>query len=111
MCMVCSHTELGLRYRSYVDYMARTLRPLFWDPEHSMLRCVTLIKNVTLSPFDPQQQYTPDGDCLLDDPYEGGGPSVLACPACLSAAFCVKAHGCCVWFGVYSLFTEPGASC
>ena len=51
---------------------------MFWDSERNGLRCVVKIGNLSLTPFDPAQVYTPDGDCLLDDPYEGELLSVFA---------------------------------
>jgi hypothetical protein len=64
-------TALGARYRGYVDYMATTLRTVFWDATQSGFMCVSDIANITLPPTSPQQSYTNDGGCVLDDPYEG----------------------------------------
>ena len=64
-----------------MNWLAVTIRPLFWNATANGLRCVTLIGNVSLGVFDPAQTYTPDGDCILDDPYEGelmSGTIVLA---------------------------------
>lgn len=65
------YSDLAAGYRAYVDWLAVTIRPLFWSSSASGLRCVTIIGNVSLGVFDPAQSYTPDGDCILDDPYEG----------------------------------------
>ncbi len=51
-----NETALGQRYRAYVDYLATTVRPVFWDSVGSGLRCVSLIGNLSLSPFDPAQK-------------------------------------------------------
>jgi hypothetical protein len=52
--------------------MATTVKTMFWDHVNNGLACVVIVGDVTLPVFDPKQSYTPDGGCLLNDPYEGG---------------------------------------
>ncbi|CAF0823658.1 unnamed protein product [Didymodactylos carnosus] len=66
-----NYTNLAKRYQDRIDLMINTSIPVFYDGNGG-IRCVTKIRNMT----DESQQfnksnYFTDGDCYLDDPYEG----------------------------------------
>jgi hypothetical protein len=79
--------------------MSSTVKTMFWDPVNNGLACVVIVGDVTLPVFDPNQSYEPDGNCLLNDPYEGstmwGLPVVVLCHAVIvqaSSCPCLRSY-------------------
>lgn len=69
----CSHDHqyrrLGSRWQAWLDYTKTTAAKLFYHGKGRVCAVITL--NQTLSPHSPAQNYTCEGNDLLDDPYEG----------------------------------------
>ncbi|KXT07217.1 hypothetical protein AC578_2453 [Pseudocercospora eumusae] len=63
------YRRLGARWQEWLDYTKTTAAKLFYHGNGRVCAVITL--NQTLSPHNPAQNYTCEGDDLLDDPYEG----------------------------------------
>ncbi|KAG4066804.1 hypothetical protein HA402_012871 [Bradysia odoriphaga] len=64
--------SLADRYQQRLDLMISTVIPVFYDSKNGGIRCVSIIRDLLNEPeMTNPNNYVTDGDCFLDDPYEG----------------------------------------
>lgn len=64
--------SLADRYQEHLDLMISTIIPVFYDAHNGGIRCVAIIRDVLNErEMTNPNNYVTDGDCFLDDPYEG----------------------------------------
>ncbi|KAJ6636684.1 hypothetical protein Bhyg_15277 [Pseudolycoriella hygida] len=64
--------DLAAKYQERLDLMTRTVIPVFYDAARGGIRCESAIINLLdEGQMTNSSNYVTNGDCLLDDPYEG----------------------------------------
>ena len=64
--------DLADKYERRIELMTQTAIPVFYEAARGGIRCVTKIINMfNESEITNPSNYVIEGDCLLDDPYEG----------------------------------------
>lgn len=64
--------SLADRYQQRLDLMINTMIPVFYDVNNGGIRCVSIIRDLlNVEEMTNPNNYVTDGNCFLDDPYEG----------------------------------------